>query len=163
MRSTAASPTPYTPYMPPYMPDPPVEPPPPAAPQIPQPGPPTVEVGGETITPALRAHGPRRLSPLEIDAVRLVFGDSDSFTDEKIRDKIRVKLIWEFPGQPKWGGSESDGLITIVIKKHPFTDFLNHSSTRDDVDLMTYLDPAIWPTLHTFRHVCAHWSQDDNA
>ncbi len=160
MRSTSS--TPYTPYMP-YMPPPPPEPDPPAAPpaapQIPQPGPPTVEVGGKTITPALRAHGPRRLSPLEKDAVRLVFGNSRSFTDEKIRDKIRVKLIWEFPGQPKWRGSESDGLITIAIRRHPFTDFLNHSSTRDNVDIFKAGNMSY---LNTFIHECTHWWQDDN-
>ena len=152
---SASTPYPYTPVPPPE-PNPPA---PPAAPQIPQPGPPTVEVGGETITPALRAHGPRRLSPLEIDAVRLVFGSSRSFTDTLIRDKIRIHLVWEIDGQPKWRASETDGLIRIAIRHHPFTDFLNHSSTRDNVDIFKAGNMAY---LNTFIHECTHWWQADN-
>ncbi len=109
--------------------------------------------------PQLRVHGPRRLSPLEIDAVRLVFGDSESFTDEKIRDKIRIQLVWEFDGQPSWRGSENDGLIKIAIRKHPYTDFLNHSSTRSTVDIFK---PGNMEYLNTFIHECTHWWQDDN-
>ncbi len=157
MGSTAKSaPTPY-----PYTPVPPVPSPPESQPPEPEPppaAPPVVDLGYGTVELALRIHGPRRLSPLEKDAVRLVFGNSRSFTDDRIENKIRVKLVWEFPGQP-WHGSENDGLITIVIRKHPFTDFLNHSSTRGTVDIFK---PGNMSYLNTFIHECTHWWQDDN-
>ena len=109
--------------------------------------------------PQLRVHGPRRLSPLEKDAVRLVFGNSGSFTDVKIRDKIRIQFVWEIDGQPKWRGSQGDGLIKISIKNHPYTDFLNHSSTRGTVDIFK---PGNMQYLNTFIHECTHWWQEDN-
>ena len=109
--------------------------------------------------PQLRVHGPRRLSPLEKDAVRLVFGNSGSFTDVKIRDKIRIQFVWEIDGQPKWRGSQGDGLIKISIKNHPYTDFLNHSSTRGTVDIFK---PGNMEYLNTFIHECTHWWQEDN-
>ena len=107
----------------------------------------------------LRPHGPRRLSQLEKDAVRLVFGNSRSFTNERILNKIRIRVVSEIPGQPSWRGSENDGLITIAASRFQYTESLDHNSTRDNVDIFK---PGNMSYLNTLIHECAHWWQDDN-
>ena len=109
--------------------------------------------------PHLTVQGPRLLSPLEKDAVRLVFGGSSSFTDLKILNKIRIQFVWEIDGQPTWGASQGAGLIKIAIKKHPCTDFLDHNSTRGTVDIFK---PSNMFYLNRLIHECTHWWQEDN-
>lgn len=79
----------------------------------------------------LTIHGPRRLSQLEKDAVRLVFGDSDSFSAQKIKDTIRV-IIQEqvIVGNDSVHGRQENGRIYLSKQLHSATDDLDHSNTR---------------------------------
>lgn len=108
----------------------------------------------------LTIHGPRRVSQLEKDAIRLVFGDSDSFSDAKLRDTVRIQVVNEvIVGGENSRGRQENGKIFISKKMNPEADDLDHSNTRANTNIFT---PGNLQYLNTLIHEAAHWWERDN-
>ena len=95
--------------------------------------------------PYLELQGPRPLSPLEQDAVRLVFEDSIDPCD------VFLTVYEERRGNA--GGYRGDGNLRLNRSAFGYADALNIDSTRANTDIFK---PGNMKYLSTLIHECTH-------
>ena len=97
----------------------------------------------------LPLEGPRPLSPLEREAVELVFWDSI----DPCNVYLTVLPVITVQGKSKRTASYSSGQITIDRSKFPYTDALGIKSRRAKTDIFK---PGNMKYLSTLIHECTH-------
>ena len=109
----------------------------------------------------LPLEGTRVLSPLERDAVKLVFEDAIDLWD------ISLTVVESFKPRPLWAAAklpqvastyDGDGNIRINRSVFPHTDSLNINSTRTDTEIFK---PGNMHYLSTLIHECTHYWQEE--
>lgn len=100
--------------------------------------------------PYLELQGPRPLSPLEQDAVRLVFCGSLNPCD------LYVTVIDDFSAEPAAGSHGGHGNIKINRRAFEYADALNLNSTRANTAIfkpknMAYLSTLIHESTHQWQ------------
>ncbi len=108
----------------------------------------------------LTMEGTRVLSPLERDAVQLVFKNAIDPWDISLTvvESFEPRQLWAAAKLPQAGSTyDGDGKIRINRSAFPHTDALHINSTRGNTD---EFKPANMHYLSTLIHECTHYWQE---